>query len=583
MRKADSKTRGRQELEFLMKQLTAKEEQRDINLAFEFSFKFGDFLKKNNLEKKHLRLYNAILNNKKIDIAKIKNQNPDLFKKFVDYLKNDEKIEPSPLLSDYFRSPRFIEKRWLIHFTDSFPTDIAKNGFKGVLNFESLPFTPRKVSEEEGFNFAFDLSDYVRDGALYDIHGRRKWKYGEHAVLFRAEGIKVYHVGDNEMQVIFWGPSAEDIIPISYDKANEIYGVFSEKNHDYLYHSRDLADVVKWAVENRNKLVKHFKQIKKRYAEKKKHAKKIIKEILLKEYFNRMVGDAWKYLKKSRKEKIEELAENYYYLFSIFYHDRFGEADLRNICAFELTEKQPYPKTYFTKKDVQQRNKLNQERKKIFGEDAPEINTKEFVDWLKKNRRPLFDEFGKYLLRKFSENCLPQLDSTQYPSWIYLKLRPPEIVKNQWLVHFCSDPLSIAINGFSRGVSNYKTLGLTGWIPLDEKKSHGYNFAFLASDIEKQKKTSRLEFGGEIYKYGAHAVVFKASGIKVWHVGDREYQVIFDGKTAKNIVPIEKDFPTGLWKIYGKNKKILFKSKRLKKIVDWVILNYDQYRKQFNY
>lgn len=41
------------------------------------------------------------------------------------------------------------------------------------------------------------------------------------------------------------------------------------------------------------------------------------------------------------------------------------------------------------------------------------------------------------------------------------------------------------------------------------------------------------------------AVVFQAGGIVAWHPGDQEHQVVFLGRSAKNITPITEEY--GKW------------------------------------
>lgn len=117
-------------------------------------------------------------------------------------------------------------------------------------------------------------------------------------------------------------------------------------------------------------------------------------------------------------------------------------------------------------------------------------------------------------------------------------------------------------------------LGLTCHLSEFEKKYGGYNFAYTLSDFPKYAKKS----GG--YKYGSEAVVFNASGIKVWHYGDEEPQVIFYGNTAKNIIPITSGENTE-FAIYSKDNKILYENDDLKNVVYWLIKNFNQYRKNF--
>ena len=95
---------------------------------------------------------------------------------------------------------------WLIHFSDD-ADDIAREGFaKGVYDPSELGLTHYLHSSQKeypGYNFAFYANS--RDA----IFAANKSKYGKHAVMFQSAGIDAYHYGDEEHQIIFWGPSVD--------------------------------------------------------------------------------------------------------------------------------------------------------------------------------------------------------------------------------------------------------------------------------------------------------------------------------------------------------------------------------------
>ena len=164
------------------------------------------------------------------------------------------------------------------------------------------------------------------------------------------------------------------------------------------------------------------------------------------------------------------------------------------------------------------------------------------------------------------------------PSWILLK--KPELVKNQWLVHGTSikDGMMMASQGFIKGVKDFKKLGLTTfWTGEEaEKRAGGYNFAFTPNDFVMYG----MDGDDPLYGDGT-LLVFRASGIRCWHESDGQYQTIFNGKTATDIVMIYESM--GTYTIYSKDKKKLFQTSVDGKnepidAVSWVIDNYDQYR-----
>ena len=81
-------------------------------------------------------------------------------------------------------------------------------------------------------------------------------------------------------------------------------------------------------------------------------------------------------------------------------------------------------------------------------------------------------------------------------------------------------------------------------------------------------------------------MVFRASGIRCWHHADDEYQVIFHGKTARDIVFVDESM--GTYTIHSKDGKPLVQTGIEGKnspvdLVTWVIDNYDQYRRSIGW
>jgi hypothetical protein len=122
-------------------------------------------------------------------------------------------------------------------------------------------------------------------------------------------------------------------------------------------------------------------------------------------------------------------------------------------------------------------------------------------------------------------------------------------------------------------------LGLTTHFK-NEMKSGGYNFAY---DIKNWERYASGRFG---FKYGKEAVMFKASGVKVWHNGDNEEQVVFIGSTAKDIVPLTEYggdwYANGIGRGgreegLGGDEGEAFES--LSEAVDWVHANFNQYKR----
>lgn len=97
---------------------------------------------------------------------------------------------------------------WLVHFTDH-ADQVVQQGFrKGVEDLDQLHLTrlgdmfgnvTRRTSDHPGYNFAYLAADTNLDARIGG--------YGRDAVMFQARGVPVWHDGDRENQVIFYGPN----------------------------------------------------------------------------------------------------------------------------------------------------------------------------------------------------------------------------------------------------------------------------------------------------------------------------------------------------------------------------------------
>ena len=210
------------------------------------------------------------------------------------------------------------------------------------------------------------------------------------------------------------------------------------------------------------------------------------------------------------------------------------------------------------------------------GIDFPyEDDLLEVVEGLQRSNPELYKQFAEWLYKGVQNMSLNIADS-DYPAWSFFDFRG--LVKNQWLIHFTNDADSIAKEGFKYGVDEMDKLGLTCHLSDFDKKYGGYNFAYTINDYVRYAKSGQ---GRYTFKYGDEAVIFRASGIKLWHWGDEEPQVIFYGNTARDIISIT----SGENAAYGVRSKRtgvkLFESDEFDAVVNWIIKNYNQYRKHF--
>ena len=231
----------------------------------------------------------------------------------------------------------------------------------------------------------------------------------------------------------------------------------------------------------------------------------------------------------------------------------------------------------------------------------------QYLDWIVNKAKNLDDqdmmdlvddnEWGQVVDKLFSdknyEDIIPDITENAYthirsfdippeesPSWAYFDR--PEIIKNQWLIHFTNEnPEDIQKYGFEGLVDDITRLGLTTFFTktASNRSKDGYGFSYLLSDYIKYGKSKRRK---SEWKYGKNGVLFRASGVRVWHVTDDEYQTIFKGDTARDIIPIYYNDNTGTYQIENKkNKKefqVIYENEDLEKVVNWIVKNFDQYR-----
>ena len=155
------------------------------------------------------------------------------------------------------------------------------------------------------------------------------------------------------------------------------------------------------------------------------------------------------------------------------------------------------------------------------------------------------------------------VDYYELPSWCTMDFN--RIVKNEWCIHFGSDSESIAKEGFTGGTPEIEHLAYTN--AGTQKSSAGYDFAFLINDRS-------VDYNG----YGDEAVIFRTSGVEIYHYGDNQNQVVFWGPNVKSFIPIHQD--NGDWVVYGQNGQVLVRCGRPSEIALWATENLPQYRKQ---
>jgi hypothetical protein len=169
------------------------------------------------------------------------------------------------------------------------------------------------------------------------------------------------------------------------------------------------------------------------------------------------------------------------------------------------------------------------------------------------------------------------------PTRAHLDLRDNKLLpRGTWLVHFSNAANMIWREGFTRGVDQMDKLGLTTWFDNDgfNKKYGGYNFAFTAQSRYAENAALNK-------KYGNEAVLFQNSGVKGYHYSDEEEQVIFWGADIRPGSLVYLRHESNNWIVTAnrdtkRGDRNLFQGD-YENAVQWVIKNYDQYRKYLSW
>lgn len=145
-------------------------------------------------------------------------------------------------------------------------------------------------------------------------------------------------------------------------------------------------------------------------------------------------------------------------------------------------------------------------------------------------------------------------------------------VHNEWLVHMTNNYQGVWHEGFSIGVDVNDLAYTPGRGTTKFKHGAGYNFAFNASRADEAENSC----------YGDYCILFQASGIEIYHHGDEQYQTIFYGPSAKNLILILRpDYGNyaGMWCIEDelRSGNYLCHFEDLQDAVYWAIKNYAQY------
>jgi len=163
--------------------------------------------------------------------------------------------------TEFFMHPSIATPDWLVHFTDD-PYRIASEGFiYGHWSYEGLGlttyYTDSARKREPGFNFALGADSRKASEVAADE------KYGHDAVVFWGSGVEAYHVGDEEDQIVFWGPTVKPNMIFPILRGNSEWRVDDDEGRERK--TGTFREVVDW-VENNYRMLQQIRAKRQRRA-----------------------------------------------------------------------------------------------------------------------------------------------------------------------------------------------------------------------------------------------------------------------------------------------------------------------------
>ena len=167
-----------------------------------------------------------------------------------------------------------------------------------------------------------------------------------------------------------------------------------------------------------------------------------------------------------------------------------------------------------------------------------------------------------------------RINPVEAPTWSQMSYKKM-VEPGTWLIHFSDNASWIARQGFKRGIDDMTKLALTTHMSDQEKdlSDGGYNFAFDAD-------SRYADYAARQGKYGSDAVMFRSAGVEAYHYGDEEDQIVFYGPAIDpgQIVLLHNN--SGDWCVEMTGRRDCAYIGEFRKVVDWVTINFDQYRKR---
>ena len=187
--------------------------------------------------------------------------NSELLNDFGEYIGNNGDYQggSEQELYDAASYMGFVRNQWLLHFSDSAYNIWKDQRFNYGIEYHdyarlalSTHYTDA-AKQRGGFNFAYDTNDNIKRYAF----DRGRPKYGKEAVLFKGDGIKIDHYGDEEPQVIFDGKQTTG--PIIYvEYTDNGWTINSTITGQKLIESDDIESIAAWVDQHYAQYRKHL-------------------------------------------------------------------------------------------------------------------------------------------------------------------------------------------------------------------------------------------------------------------------------------------------------------------------------------
>jgi GNAT superfamily N-acetyltransferase len=232
----------RQDLSWLKSYLTMTPAQNGEELARRFVWLFCEYLRELPYIDNDVQMVDFEERLGEFDESAWASITPKMFEDFYQKMHHEAMREDSTDCPSFMHMSYegVVKNQWLIHMTNE-PNAICREGFRiGMDDLSRLGLTTAytEAGKRGGYNFAFPT-----DKAKY-----AEGHYGKHAVMFHASGIEVYHYGDEENQIIFWGADARDIIPIY--SGGGYWSLPDNAEGRPVFQSESLQTVVDWVIQN---------------------------------------------------------------------------------------------------------------------------------------------------------------------------------------------------------------------------------------------------------------------------------------------------------------------------------------------